>query len=55
MYFLDDEKEEVVNEIGFFDAVRVSADSEYEYRIRAVFGEERVVFLNTPSHRKCAK
>lgn len=41
-------REEVVNEIGFFDAVRVSADSEYEYRIRAVFGEERVVFLSTP-------
>lgn len=41
-------REEILTKIGFFDAVRVSADSEYEYRIRTVFGEERVMFLDTP-------
>ena len=41
-------REEVLTKIGFFDAVRVSADSEYEYRIKAVFGEERVLFLDSP-------
>ena len=41
-------REEVLSTIGFFDSVRVSADSEYEYRIKAVFGEERVLFLDTP-------
>ena len=41
-------REDVLSEIGFFDAVRVSADSEYEYRIRAVFGEERIEYLSVP-------
>ena len=41
-------REEVLAGIGFFDAVRVSADSEYEYRIKSVFGEARVCFLETP-------
>ena len=41
-------REEVLESIGFFDAVRVSADSEYEYRIKSVFGEARVCFLETP-------
>ncbi len=33
-------REIVVERIGFFDSVRVSADSEYEMRIKAVFGDD---------------
>ena len=35
-------REVVVERIGFFDSVRVSADSEYEMRIKAVFGDDVV-------------
>ena len=35
-------REVVVERIGFFDSVRVSADSEYEMRIKAVFGEDTI-------------
>lgn len=38
----------VVGELGYFDSVRVSADSEYEYRILSVFGEDRVMYLPKP-------
>jgi tetratricopeptide (TPR) repeat protein len=41
-------KEEVINSMGYFDSVRVSADSEYEYRLLKVFGEERVAYLPKP-------
>lgn len=41
-------RETVMNELGYFDSVRVSADSEYEYRILSVFGEERVMYLPKP-------
>jgi tetratricopeptide (TPR) repeat protein len=41
-------KNPVLEEIGFFDSVRVSADSEYEYRLLAVFGEHRIKYLYEP-------
>jgi len=41
-------KNSVLEKIGFFDSVRVSADSEYEYRILAVFGEHRIKYLSKP-------
>ena len=41
-------KDSVVEKIGFFDSVRVSADSEYEYRMLAVFGEHRIKYLSNP-------
>ena len=41
-------REEVMEKLGYFDSVRVSADSEYEYRILSVFGEERVMYLPKP-------
>lgn len=41
-------KDSVLEKIGFFDSVRVSADSEYEYRILAVFGEHRIKYLSEP-------
>lgn len=41
-------REEVVERIGFFDSVRVSADSEYERRIHAVFGKESVEHVDLP-------
>ena len=42
------DREVVLNKIGYFDSVRVSADSEYEYRILKVFGEDRVQYLHSP-------
>ena len=42
------EREKVVNRIGFFDSIRVSADSEYEARISTVFGKECVSHLHLP-------
>jgi glycosyltransferase involved in cell wall biosynthesis len=41
-------REEVLGSIGYFDSVRVSADSEYEYRLLKVFGEDRVTYLPKP-------
>ena len=41
-------REQVLSTIGYFDKIRVSADSEYEYRLLAVFGEERIVYLQEP-------
>jgi len=41
-------REEVLNALGYFDSVRVSADSEYEYRMKSVFGAERIKYLPTP-------
>jgi len=41
-------REQVISTLGYFDNVRVSADSEYEYRLLAVFGEGRVVYLKEP-------
>lgn len=41
-------RNEMISEIGYFDSVRVSADSEYEYRIKSHFGSERIAFLPTP-------
>ena len=42
------DREAILTKIGYFDSVRVSADSEYEYRIISVFGEERVEYLPSP-------
>jgi tetratricopeptide (TPR) repeat protein len=41
-------RQEVIERIGFFDSVRVSADSEFERRIHAVFGKETVTHLDIP-------
>lgn len=41
-------REVVLETLGYFDSVRVSADSEYEYRMKSVFGSERIIFLSTP-------
>jgi tetratricopeptide (TPR) repeat protein len=41
-------REEVIDRIGFFDSVRVSADSEFERRIHAVFGKETVAHIDLP-------
>ena len=41
-------REAVMEKLGYFDSVRVSADSEYEYRILSVFGEDRVMYLPKP-------
>jgi len=42
------EKSIVIDRIGFFDCVRVSADSEFESRIITVFGKESIVHLHLP-------
>jgi tetratricopeptide (TPR) repeat protein len=41
-------RKEIVDRIGFFDSVRVSADSEYERRVHAVFGKESVAHIELP-------
>ena len=41
-------KEKVKDKIGYFDSVRVSADSEYERRIKAFFGNESIEHLQLP-------
>jgi glycosyltransferase involved in cell wall biosynthesis len=41
-------REEILNDLGYFDSVRVSADSEYEYRMKSVYGAERIKYLSTP-------
>ena len=41
-------RELVMNKIGFFDSVRVSADSEFEMRISTVFGKDSIEHINIP-------
>ena len=41
-------REQVLSTLGYFDNVRVAADSEYEYRLITVFGKERIVYLQEP-------
>lgn len=41
-------RKEIIERIGFFDSVRVSADSEYERRVHAVFGKETVAHIELP-------
>ena len=41
-------RELVMNRIGFFDSVRVSADSEFEMRISTVFGKDSIEHINIP-------
>ena len=42
-------RREVVDEIGFFDSLRVGADTEYIERIEANYGKERRLRLKVPS------
>ena len=42
-------RREVVDEIGFFDSLRVGADTEYIERIEANYGNERRLRLRIPS------
>ena len=42
-------RKEVVDEIGFFDSLRVGADTEYIERIEAHFGKERRLRVRIPS------
>ncbi len=42
-------RREVVDEIGFFDSLRVGADTEYIERIEAYYGKERRLRLRIPS------
>ena len=41
-------REKAISRIGYFDSVRVSADSEYERRIHAVFGKESIEHFDIP-------
>ena len=41
-------REKVISRLGYFDSVRVSADSEYERRIHAVFGKESIEHFHIP-------
>ena len=41
-------RNEVLNKIGYFDSVRIAADSEYEYRLEKVFGLEKILYLENP-------
>ena len=41
-------RDKVVSKIGYFDSVRVSADSEFEERIHAVFGKDRLLHIDLP-------
>ena len=43
-------RREVVDEIGFFDSLRVGADTEYIERIEANYGNERRLRLPNPVH-----
>jgi glycosyltransferase involved in cell wall biosynthesis len=40
--------DKVVGKIGFFDGVRVSADAEYEQRIRTTFGDDAIEEIPIP-------
>ena len=41
-------RKEVIDKLGYFDSVRVSADSEFERRIHTVFGKETVEHIHLP-------
>tara|TARA_B100000003_G_C10639352_1_gene254390 strand:+ start:49 stop:384 length:336 start_codon:yes stop_codon:yes gene_type:complete len=41
-------KKEILGTIGYFDSVRVSADSEFERRIMAVYGRESLFHHELP-------
>jgi hypothetical protein len=41
-------RKEIIERIGFFDSVRVSADSEFERRIHAVFEKEAIAHAELP-------
>ena len=41
-------RKEIIERIGFFDSVRVSADSEFERRIHAVFEKESIAHAELP-------
>jgi len=41
-------REQIVKLIGYFDSVRVSADSEFERRIHALFGKESIEHIALP-------
>ena len=41
-------RELVMNKVGFFDSVRISADSEFEMRISTVFGKESIEHIRIP-------
>ncbi len=41
-------REKVISKVGYFDCVRVGADSEYYSRILAIFGRVSVINLNLP-------
>ena len=44
-------REDVISRIGFFDAVRTSADQEYLDRFLAVFGAQALIDLGVPLYR----
>ena len=41
-------REEILDRMGFFDSVRVSADSEFERRIHAIYGKESTYHFELP-------
>lgn len=41
-------KKQMIDEIGYFDSVRIAADSEYESRLEKVFGGEKILYLQAP-------
>ena len=41
-------RELVMNRVGYFDSVRISADSEFEMRISTVFGKESIEHIRIP-------
>tara|TARA_B100001115_G_C15777838_1_gene382342 strand:- start:702 stop:1103 length:402 start_codon:yes stop_codon:yes gene_type:complete len=41
-------KKQMIDEIGYFDSVRIAADSEYESRLEKVFGARKILYLQAP-------
>ncbi|RAH13794.1 MAG: hypothetical protein CMB56_006850 [Methanobacteriota archaeon] len=41
-------KKQMIDEIGYFDSVRIAADSEYESRLEKVFGAKKILYLQAP-------
>lgn len=41
-------RKEIIEKIGYFDSVRVSADSEFERRIHTVFGKDTIEHIHVP-------